>query len=297
MANALRHYLNAREAAQIVADNASRTPKPGEIEDAVRKAYGEIIESGDFTMTEKPTWPAPDLQLTDHLVSTGIGSVDLWEASPLRFNEDQSHVEDAIDIVYPANLLLCCGLSQDAFATRCRENWRGHLHKYAFIVPNPMTAIRGMTKKHTESEHSQQATGPRVYLVIEFDFKEFDKQDNDTIWTPLVRKWRASGISQLDACAALLWHLAQYERLVMVVYSAGISLHGWFLALGRPKGELLDFMRVAVRVGADSVHWTNRSQFARMPDGTRNNGARQTTFYLNPSHAVVRRTSQHVQNL
>jgi len=291
MANALRHYVTAVEAAQLIADNASRAPKPGEIEDAIKKAYGEIIHSGDFTVIEKPTWPEPDLQLTDHCVINGIGLVDLWDESHLRWNSDEFQAEEGIDIVFPANLLLSCGITQEDFATRCRENWRGHLHRYAFIVPSPMTAVRGKTTSGKLSEHTKEATGPRTYLVIEFDFEEFKKDGlTETIWAPWVRKWRAFGISTLDACAALLWHLAQYERLVMVVHSGGKSLHGWFLALGRPENELLDFMRVAVRYGADKALWNNPGQFVRLPGGRRENGAFQSIYYINPQNAVVNRT-------
>ena len=50
---------------------------------------------------------------------------------------------------------------------------------------------------------------------------------------------------------------------------------------GRPEEKLRTFMEYAVSLGADRAMWT-RSQFARMPDGTRDNGNRQTVFYFNP---------------
>jgi hypothetical protein len=40
-------------------------------------------------------------------------------------------------------------------------------------------------------------------------------------------------------------------------------------------------MHHAVIFGADPATWT-QSQFVRMPDGRRDNGNRQTVFYLNP---------------
>jgi hypothetical protein len=48
---------------------------------------------------------------------------------------------------------------------------------------------------------------------------------------------------------------------------------------------LESFMRYAVMLGADRATWT-RSQFVRMPDGTRDNGNRQTVYFFNP--AVIR---------
>ena len=37
----------------------------------------------------------------------------------------------------------------------------------------------------------------------------------------------------------------------------------------------------AVSLGADRATWT-RSQFVRMPDGTRDNGNRQAVYFFNP---------------
>jgi hypothetical protein len=41
-------------------------------------------------------------------------------------------------------------------------------------------------------------------------------------------------------------------------------------------------MNYAVSLGADPATWT-KSQFVRMPDGIRDNGKRQTVFWLNPN--------------
>jgi hypothetical protein len=40
-------------------------------------------------------------------------------------------------------------------------------------------------------------------------------------------------------------------------------------------------MDYAASIGADHATWT-RSQFVRMPDGTRDNGNRQTVHFFNP---------------
>ncbi len=56
---------------------------------------------------------------------------------------------------------------------------------------------------------------------------------------------------------------------------------GWFWAAGQPEERLRRFMGYAVSLGADSATWT-RSQFVRMPDGTRDNGQRQTVYFFNP---------------
>ena len=91
----------------------------------------------------------------------------------------------------------------------------------------------------------------------------------------------ANGISIADLCAALHVYLAQFAPLAMVVHSGGKSLHGWFYCEGQSEEMLFRFMRYAVSIGGDPMTWT-RSQFVRMPDGTRDTGVRQRVHYFNP---------------
>jgi hypothetical protein len=106
------------------------------------------------------------------------------------------------------------------------------------------------------SAHTLDNTGPRRFLVVEFD----------------------SGIT--DHHAALLLHLANYAPLVLAVHSGGKSLHGWFYCAGQPEDKVNRFFRYAVSLGADPSTWT-RSQFVRMPDGKRDD-ARQAVFFWKP---------------
>jgi hypothetical protein len=82
-------------------------------------------------------------------------------------------------------------------------------------------------------------------------------------------------------CAALLLHLAEKAPLALVVYSGGKSLHGWFYCAGVAEEKIFRFMQYASSLGADPANRT-RSQFARMPDGLRENGRRQTVYFFNP---------------
>ena len=120
-----------------------------------------------------------------------------------------------------------------------------------------MTAQTGHTQEGKESEHCLENTGPRRFLVIE--------QDSGTI----------------DEQAAVLLHLAADRPLALAVHSGSKSLHGWFYCAGQSEDRLRRFMRYAVSLGADSAMWT-RSQFARIPDGTRETGKRQTVYFFNP---------------
>jgi len=161
-----------------------------------------------------------------------------------------------IDRLFPGNPLLCCGKSNDVFDTMPREDWLGKMSDLALIVPSPMSAVTGLTQKGEVSKHSLNNTGTRRFSVVEFD------------------------TGAADDHAALLIHLAGFAPLVCAVHSGGKSLHGFFYVHGQPEEKVKKFFRYAVSLGADNHLWC-KSQFCRMPDGTRDNGKRQTVFFLN----------------
>lgn len=205
-------------------------------------------------------WPKVNTEQRAAIVRDGGGLADLWELSNPRIEDNAPHAEEIIDRLFPANPLLCCGKSNDVFETRHREQWRGELAHLQFIVPSPMTALTGRKKnpKPGESEwsaHTLDNTGPRRFLICEFDSGSADEH------------------------AALLLHLGTFAPLVGAVHSGGKSLHGWFFVEGQPDEKVEKFFRYAVSLGADPATWT-RSQFVRMPDGTRDSGKRQTVFFL-----------------
>lgn len=204
-----------------------------------------------------PKWPSVNTEQRAAIVRDGLKLADLWEASPVRFDDDESHTEEIIDSLFPGNPLLCCGRSNSDFATKPREAWRGKLSALGLIVPSPMSKPIGLTQEGKESAHTLESTGPRRFLIVEFDTGTFDEH------------------------AALLYHLAGYGPLALAVHSGSKSLHGWFLADGRSEETLIRFFRYAVSLGADRATWT-RSQFVRMPEGTRENGKPQRVYYFNP---------------
>lgn len=201
-------------------------------------------------------WPKLNRKRREDIVSGDRGLVDLWELSWPRLEDDAPQTEHVIDHLFPGNPLLCCGKSSREFDTKPREQWRGQLSRLAFIVPSPMSSVSGSTKDGRPSKHTLANTGRRRFLICEFDGGTVDDQ------------------------AALLLHLGTLSPLVCAVYSGGKSLHGWFYVHELPEAKVERFFRYAVALGADPVTWT-RSQFVRMPDGTRDNGKRQTVFFLN----------------
>lgn len=232
--------------------------KHGEIERAVTSSAAAAWRPGQPTTSFRaPTWPRVNAEQREAIVASGLGLVDLWEASPVRFDDSASHAEEVIDALFPGDPLLCVGQSNSRFATRQRGSWRGKLAKMQLIVPSPMSARTGRTQDGRESEHTLENTGARRFLVIEQDDGNVDEQ------------------------SAVLLHLAGRAPLALAVHSGSRSIHGWFTTAGQPEERLQRFMRYAVSLGADRATWT-RSQFVRMPGGTRENGNPQTVYFFDP---------------
>jgi len=230
-----------------------------EIVEAVQKSLGCAWQPGSRSQPihSAPKWPAVNQAHYEAVIASGFRLAHLWDASPVRSDDNDAHTEALIDALFPGNPLLCCGKSNSDFNTKPRERWRGELTTLQLIVPSPMSAITGRTKDGHLSKHSKDNTGPRRYLVVEFDRGDVDDH------------------------AALLWHLALKAPLALVVHSGSRSLHGWFFCAGQSEEYLRQVMRYCVSLGADPATWT-RSQFVRMPDGTRKGGNRQCVYYFNP---------------
>jgi hypothetical protein len=232
--------------------------KSGEIESAVDNSAAFAWKPGQSAppSTKTSHWPALDVAKREKIIEGGAGLADLWELSPRPRVDVESQTEEIIDALFPGDPLLCCGESSTHFATRPRSKWRGRLAALQFIVPSPMSAISGKTKDGRESQHTLSNTGPRRFLVVEQDSGTPDEQ------------------------ASVLVHLAERAPLALAVHSGSKSIHGWFSCEGEPEERWHTFMRYAVSLGADHATWT-RSQFVRMPDGTRESGARQTVYFFN----------------
>jgi len=236
------------------AANCGRDVSAREIEDAIRNSRTGAFQSAGARCR---AWPAVNHEQREAIIASGLGLVDMWETSPARFGDNEPHTEEIIDHLFPRNPLLCCGKSQWDFDTKPRADWLGELSTLQLIVPSQMSAVTGLTREGRRSKHALANTGPRRFLVVEFD------------------------TGTADDHAALLLDLAQRAPLALAVHSGGKSLHGWFYSYAQPEARLESFMRYAVSLGADPATWTP-SQFVRMPGGVRDNGRRQTVFFFNP---------------
>ena len=255
--------MTPEAAAQEIHARMTRRPTPAnEVETAVQKVYETTERIISKSYGPGPgRWPAVNREQIEAIAAHGVCVVDLWELSPVRLDGDTPQTEAVLPILFPGDPLLCAGSKFDFF-TDALSAFIDRAHGLEQIVPSPMKAKHGMTKAGKRSEHSLEATGPRRFIVIEGD--QIDGK-------PIPK----------DTQAAILLHLAERAPLALVVDSGGKSLHGWFFCQGADEHKLKRFFAYAVSLGADAGLWT-RNQFARMPDGTRDNGKRQSILYFNP---------------
>lgn len=235
---------------------AGEAVKPGEIERAVERSTAYLTNGAAAKPQKK--WPDLDSDLRQKTIDAtpGVGEAALWETSPYRLLDDGPDTEALIDSLFPADALLCCAGALHAAKTRPRDNWRGELGRQQFIVPSPMSALRGLTQDGRSSARCLGNTGPRRFLVVEQDTGTADEQ------------------------AAILLHLAERAPLALALFSGGKSLHGWFACKDASDQTLTAFFRDACRLGADPATWT-RCQMVRMPEARRDNGNRQRVLFFN----------------
>ena len=235
--------------------------RAGEIEDAVTRSIDCMTDNGVGARPAATSkWPSLDTTLRSQIVATtNITVADLWEASPVHFDDDTPHTDEILATLFPGNPLLCVAVALENAITRPLSQLKMSPLQQ-FVVPSPMTAPTGTTKSGRVSARCLDNTGLRKYLVIEQDSGEPDDQ------------------------ASIISHLTDFAPLVLVVHSGGKSLHAWFACRGQPESTVFRFFDHAVRVGADPATWT-RCQLVRMPDGTRRirggGFARQSVLFWN----------------
>jgi hypothetical protein len=249
----------------VASEGCGRNVREKEIRDAAASAAECAWEPSGASRAvitpAAPKWPACDPAARKTAIeSAGYNLADLWHASPVPCTRDSTDAEFFADQLFPGNPLICVGRSMSTFCTAHREDFRGTLSGMSLVVPSPMSALTGARKSDgKQSPHTLDNTGPRRFLVVEFDHGTADEQ------------------------AALHWHLREYAPLVLVVSSGGKSQHGWYACEGIAEDVTRRFMRYAVTLGADPATWT-RSQFVRLPQGWRaDKQAPQDVAYFDPA--------------
>jgi hypothetical protein len=262
-ARVLHPYRSPEEIVTILRERTrGESVKPGEIEDAVGNSarYAWRPEEPSPRRLTRAGGPGRNRELRSKVITEHPFSlVELIESSPERFDPvGPRQTDHVIDILFPADPLLCVGRSPKSVATRQRSVWPpGYLEKLALIVPNSMKSVWGTTQGGRESQRCLANVEARKFLVVEQDQGSEDEQ------------------------ASVIHYLGGFLKLALVVHSGGKSLHGWFYVEGLEIGW---FMNSACQLGADGSMRCS-IQLARMPDGTRESGQRQRIIYFDPVHA------------
>jgi hypothetical protein len=222
-----------------------------EIERAIERAP-DWIKLGRANSHSK--WPKVNLAKRQEAISNGIGIEELRGISPRK----QMSAHQVLPILFPGNPLIWAARSvrPEQGDTLPLRQWLPVAGLQQFIVPNPM--ISRDIPYNGKSKRCLTNTGPRVYLVVESDSGTADEQ------------------------AAILWHLANFARLVMAIHSASKSVHGWFYVAERSEEENREFMEYAVSLGADPATWV-KCQAVRMPGGHRLGKGKQEILFFNPA--------------
>ena len=226
----------------------------------VQNAYSSIKKTG---ILKRQKWSKPSQPYVDFVKRTASGG--LYQSILNRLTLTRAEEIDcfgALKLLFPDDIksgdwsLICCGANQSDFRTAPLAFFKDKCEDLQFIVPSTMSSIWGETQGGDRSQHTLSNTGPRKYLVVEFDAGEHAEH------------------------AAFLHNLHRIIPITMVVHSGNKSLHGWFHVEGMPETKQVSFFDEATQLGADTATW-NRSLFVRMPDGKRDNGKRQSILYFN----------------
>jgi hypothetical protein len=84
------------------------------LESQLERAYRHAgsMDIGSIVPTSVPRqWPARDVALVEQIVSGGPGLYDLWESSPIRFDDDGAHTEAIIDALFAFSFLFAMQLT------------------------------------------------------------------------------------------------------------------------------------------------------------------------------------------
>ena len=270
LARQLHHHRTPEEITDLlraVVEGCGRIVDDSEIAAAVEssKTCAWQPKSSRECNKSPSKWPAANAKAREAAINNSDlkSLADFWDASPWRC-DDGTDAERYVDELFPGNPLLCLAYDSSHFDTAPRETFRSAVAEHSLIVPSPMTSVWGIRKKDgARSMHTLDNTGPRRFLVTEFDKGEFDDQ------------------------AAIIGHLSDYAPLVMVLWSGSKSIHAWWSCGGADEAQQLGFFRYAVSLGADPATWS-RCQFVRLPQGWRQDkGVRQFVYYFNPGALPV----------
>jgi len=288
-AKGLKAWRTAQQAYEILrtaANNCTRHVPDREIVDCLNNAHNNwrpeigvprsVTLMGQQAPREK-AHPEIDWETISAIAKAGGSIATLRAASPSPVTLS---ADDIIRELWHGDPLVCIAKAHPADAvTRRRSEWlKEGISRNALIVPSPMMAREGKRQDGKPSKRCLDNTGPRWFLVVEFDFKA-DATPAGSILASMAAEEPSR--TAPDLCAAILMHLmGQGAPMVMAVHSGGKSVHGWFPTHGATDDTLKPFFTNACRLGADPATWT-LCQLVRLPGGTRADGTHQQILYFN----------------
>lgn len=229
---------NSREVAWVKGKPAART---------VNSGHSSPLTVGTTDASER--WPIPcPIERKARILDSIADGVSCVEELSARGVDCSGDCDDWIDRLLPDAEWLCMASGHPATArSRKREKWLFD-ESQDLIVPSPMTGPSGLGLDGKLTHRCLNNTGPRRWLVVEFDSGTSDEQ------------------------AALHWHFhtrgeASWPRLKCAVFSGKKSLHGWYGPISSEE-TARDFMSYCVLHGADPATFT-RCQLVRRPAAVR----------------------------
>ena len=235
-----------------------RRLQPREVADAVARAYDTRPREIYRTAPHLPVVPPWNADETARLHQELRAATRDLTALSADHDPKSYHPHSLLERLFPdPDGLVCIGESAYRFKTaRLRDHKR--YREKQFIVPAYMTAEYGKTAAGKRSMHTKENTGPPRYIVCDFDEPPPEQQPS------------------------IILHLMDFRKPAIVLSSGGKSLHAWFPVTDDPPGDRL-FWTLCIALGADPALHRNPSQFVRLPNGTRDNGNRQSLLYFDPS--------------
>ena len=245
---------------EMATKHAKRQFDRREFSEAIAKAFGTSSSpaAGNASAPRRkppPKWGKYPQEWIDAYAKKDYGLAELFEDSPVEI--DEGDTASVVRTLFPGDPIICAGIANNRYHTRRLSKLE--LDRYQFIVPSPMSSFSGTTQppKARKSRRCLNNTGPRKYLVTEFD------------------------TGSLDDHAGIVAHLTEFEPLVMVLHSGNKSLHAWWRVV-HDEDRTHRFMQRAVAMGADTATWA-RCQLVRIPEGYRPDTRRlQSVVYFDP---------------
>ena len=102
-----------RAVLENAAETCGRHVSSREIEDALKNSLASA-----FQPSRQRPWPRVNKEQREAVIASGMGLVDLWEISPIRLEDNESHTEEIYAVTGNA-ITSACFVDAGANVTRC----------------------------------------------------------------------------------------------------------------------------------------------------------------------------------